>query len=1443
MSKVFKSKIIYILIFISMMFTLVSRDWAVEANSIEWMQYSDILDQESDIAWEHPELYVGCNATFDTITYSKFLIGNLVDDKIEQYGNAVLEEGSDSLRNIGANYVVTITDYFYEESTNTLWYKVEAAEGYSLPQAFIENPYVKYASNYTVDGWPPAVTLQMLPKKAMVRNETLTINNSMTTASAFKEIDKANVPATFDVTYVYSNTGSYAWYGYDLGDISSWGLDIDSTYHYVNEDEVIIIPVAVTTCYDKLLNAEGTQEYNEILESIPQDILDMFSPFHKEDIENRYEELVEIENVEYSTTVMINGISVPVSVKGKIPQEGVKLSVSIVDFDTVVNEGFRVKEITDLIAALDIKILNIADDSEWQPEENNYIEVSIGLSALGYEDGRIFQLEHKHGDRIDYYEIFIVIDGKLTITVDGFSIFTVQAPLGTTNAQRIGNNGTNLTLTVGETKVYYFTTANNGVNDNTPGRPSKWAVSDPEGAIHYTVHAEGNTRNDGVKAPWIKVTALKPTCDSMSATGNPINDSPVELRAQWNNNRTGALSNLTITPPKAQAGVDNGKKLYLKDTVNTSGKITATLVNTNGQEITDGLDGAAFTWTRSDGMFITPRAYADDYQSVNIAIDHAGLVEARKNDGEYTLVTYTVSALLADGNTVTAEYTVYYQSEILNAGFEDPRGTNSNYTFFVNGAPNLYWKTTAPGPDGNLTRDIEVANFNGGTCSQSFGVTKAAEGIQFAELNAEAFGALYQDIITAPGENIDWQFAHAPRDATNFGNHNFSNAMFIIIGATENAQKLTTQQHLEALNNAAWALGEDNTKFTSGKEAVTVTNFTYNGVNYGNYKVWYHDAGHALDDDTQYVWTDLEGYYNVPQNQYRTRLFFVSKTNTRVVNNSTNPNGGNLIDKASAGQYKDVLIEYYEESYGDNNAISLTHLKNYDQTKKALVYSNMPIEYLDELETGSKHDYLHRILINGSLYPYDVRYSGQPSIYIENYPEDKLNNPLVDPFPDSGKDYTQYDIVVQIYVRDTVIAMQKKIEFPTTEVLDSKGEVVKDGEGNPVLKELMTIEQKLELMDSLTEGYNVDLTVYTDETNSGYVTNTAEITIKNPDPKGNYTGHITPDNNPILGYKYRVQETDVTELTGLELSKVRFDVHGYRYGSTGKVVEVSSSTITLVGEELTNLISPQIKINDFKIDDPTHPDYGYKIADVVITNIYTEKLTKINYRAIGSGKLKHVPEGTNPADYPFVDTPSETLAFYSGKAIGCLTYPSTGAQFDGWYRLCRTDETPDLVKVASDDTILNLKRVTAADGIYDAVNHSFKPNANIISTDEITFYAVFETKSVKITKTNGEPNQTYIYRVQGNDGLDIEVSLKCDENGNGFVDIYEVDANTVTVTEVTAWTWRDYETKTKQQSFGTNMLLTFDFNRTQSLIDYWLNGYGPVVPNVYTKPKPEPGGS
>ena len=219
-----------------------------------------------------------------------------------------------------------------------------------------------------------------------------------------------------------------------------------------------------------------------------------------------------------------------------------------------------------------------------------------------------------------------------------------------------------------------------------------------------------------------------------------------------------------------------------------------------------------------------------------------------------------------------------------------------------------------------------------------------------------------------------------------------------------------------------------------------------------------------------------------------------------------------------------------------------------------------------------------------------------------------------------------------------------------------------------------------------------------------------------------------------------------------------------------------------------------------------------KIADVVVINTYREKETVIYYQGVGNGKIK-----LNKTGATFEDTPSETLAFYSGKAIGCETHAGAGATFVGWYK----DE-------ACTDP------VTAADGVWDKETGIFKPNANIINAETVTFYAKFETGSITINRENANPEQTFVYHIESTDGkVDMYVSLQCDENGKGSVEILEVPLQkTYTVTEIEDWSWRHPGAVKEDTNSNDKLHLVFDFT---SGIDKnkWLNGLSPEKENVF----------
>lgn len=1364
----------------------------IGTEDIEWMFYEEFLYSETEYAWDNPDSLIGATASFNLDLFSEFVFASDTSVAFDEYnygdeGYAVLLS-SELIGEDGKSLCVTVTDYLInktDDTTGDFWLKIEAAEGYTLPETIKNYPYVLHAA-YQTD----IPSLLMVPQMGVFTNDVITVHDSMDMASHTIDIDASLFPGIFEVDtdkFEYDDFGNL-WY--DLGDITHIeGVD-DPNFRYIPEESLTFVPTAVSRVYNALVSADGTIQFNNILNNVPAELVSKIPLGLKDEIIDYSEELIRLENIEKTATVTYNGIPLNVTVKGKIPETGVTLVVTPLQTAELFGEGFKFDEGEKVITALDIKIINDLDGTEWQPEKNYPVEVSIEMTPLGVGEGRIVTLRHKHEDEINTNDVFVVMDGKLTAVTNGFSIYVVSdVPSDERIGDTIGNNST-ISLEVGDEVVYYFSSN----NDN-----GTWRVTDTSGAIHYTVHANVTSSAaigyNQVKARWIKIVALKATTTPITLEYNTGNNNPEKY-------------SLNITAPKADAGE---KLLYIRDVVNTTGRIEAAVVDENGNEVS--LEGAAFSWTRDDGLFIVPQAYDLDYRGVNIARDHGGIVESRvKKDSQgkqigYQPTTYTLKVILADGTELEDSYTVYYQSEIVNAGFEFPDSNDRNYSFFPNGYPELYWKTTAPGTGtGNITKDIEYGDVTGNTEAADYTVNHAADyktgGAQFAELNAEAFGALYQDIITAPEEDIVWNFAHAaryPSWATVGGNiwgqggtNDTSNKMYIVIGPTEAAQKLTTQKQLETLGQLAKDAGGN--AFLEGEISVDVE---YQGA---KYKVWYHNADDD-DGDNDGGWFTLNGEYTVPEGQYRTRLFFVSDKGS-----STHPNAGNLIDISKAGQYKSCLIEYYEETYV-NGKLQLEFFGSKTEDKMALVYSSLPLDNFDYFET-EQNDYLHKIVINGKNYPYDIRYADRASLYIEKYPvdEDNLKVPDIDVYEKdkngniiTNKNYADYDIVMQIYFRDTVVAVQKELVLPT-KTATTPG---------------MTEEQKLNLLAELNAngGYRTDFILTSD--NEAFVQEQGTTYITNRDPAGRYKAYIALGNNPPLGNNYFIEEVRPQDPKGLVLSRVEFSVYRYSMGATIEDKPVLVSYDVLEADIHDKLITKGIYFGDVIVDDKK---VSVKIADVTVTNYYEEKETTIVYHAVGNGKIKSNKKGS-----VFEDTPTETLKYYSGKSDGCSAHFGVGSTFVGWYKdpAC-TDE------------------VTSADGVYDKTTGSFYPNANIIDAEEVHFYAKFDTCNVVIERENGEPGKTFVYEVTGpaktgGGTITTYVTVTCGADGKGSTTIYEATKGQYTVKELDGWSWR-YTGETQKKTHPADELsMTFKFTSKPS--EQWLDGFSTPEKNVHGKAK------
>ena len=174
----------------------------------------------------------------------------------------------------------------------------------------------------------------------------------------------------------------------------------------------------------------------------------------------------------------------------------------------------------------------------------------------------------------------------------------------------------------------------------------------------------------------------------------------------------------------------------------------------------------------------------------NISQDQTQLFPAYDN-GEATGARqwYKVEVELTNGEKITSKaIQVTYFKELQNGGFETPTATDfsTQYSNAYYKEEKGVWQTTGT----NNGKDIEIARQNLGSAS-SYAWNKVAgklfssdgtstntdgtyedghdwanaayEGDQFAELNCEASGALYQDVLTKDGTALNYWLSHRAR--------------------------------------------------------------------------------------------------------------------------------------------------------------------------------------------------------------------------------------------------------------------------------------------------------------------------------------------------------------------------------------------------------------------------------------------------------------------------------------------------------------------------------------------------------------------------------------------------------------------------------------------------------------------------------------------------------
>ncbi len=534
------------------------------------------------------------------------------------------------------------------------------------------------------------------------------------------------------------------------------------------------------------------------------------------------------------------------------------------------------------VLASDVSFIG-ADGSAQQPAEGETVPMTVTVPAGAMEGEGFWMVYHltKNGEGgyIATPVQFMPADANgasVQLAADGFSIYAV-AKVHDTEGGTLVAAGSEIKMSVEDSQVFYYKYQDEDQYNNYRYHRYTWTIENNNDIVKGYATPMDDLKENRYQYPWLSVDALRE--GTVTVTLNYYYYNAQTWWSQPTETDSGSIAfTINVTEPTG---------LRIDNKIVENGTLKPVYKNDDGTYTYH--DDWTYTWTAkffhtdnsggeteitNEDSSIDPAALYED-GSLNVAIDNGGIREETVNGKEVLHVTtYTVTAYDENKNEVgKASHRVEFGGNVLNGSFEYPAipSNLTNYAF-ANGTHQLFWRTTAPGPNHMLGQDVELGNDNPQNPYLLNG--SAAHGKQYAELNAEAMGTLYQDVLTAPGAELSWGFSHRSRKYTG------DNIMYLIIASSEDGAKIHTQ---DDINNLI-----DHYNHSNG-DGETVT---YNG---GSYTLW------KMEADANH-WQNHFGSYTVPHNQYATRFFFASATGTTT---------GNLIDNVTFNQEQRYIIEYY----------------------------------------------------------------------------------------------------------------------------------------------------------------------------------------------------------------------------------------------------------------------------------------------------------------------------------------------------------------------------------------------------------------------------------------------------------------------------------------------------------------------------------------------------
>lgn len=359
---------------------------------------------------------------------------------------------------------------------------------------------------------------------------------------------------------------------------------------------------------------------------------------------------------------------------------------------------------------------------------------------------------------------------------------------------------------------------------------------------------------------------------------------------------------LNFEPAKADVYfVYSLTKFNIVDTVSTDGNLVAKLDG----DVLKPDDKVEYKWQRCEsetGKYqevtcekATLSAYNvnEKGDKLNVVYDH--VVAGAAADTRYF---YKVEATVkhADGTEIhytAGPYRSPYYFQVQNGSFERPE--ISKYMTWLYHTDELVWNTTAS------DEKIEIVNvknedrkYNAGN---TYGESNAAEGNQFAEINAEADSALFQSVLTTPGATLYWSLSHEARTTWDSQEHGETetDSMFVVVASDKDTENLKTQEALHTFiltktghrgeNWDTFVQKMKNDTELSRDEKVSIIKVTSDGSGWKRHT--------SIDNGGT--------GYEVPAGQFLTRFFFVAGScysNGKVEAKYENTIG-NLVDDIS----------------------------------------------------------------------------------------------------------------------------------------------------------------------------------------------------------------------------------------------------------------------------------------------------------------------------------------------------------------------------------------------------------------------------------------------------------------------------------------------------------------------------------------------------------------